>query len=464
MKQTYKNVDYNWLIKPTGDPFVDAGGYALEEVDRHYQGEKDILELIMLVADIYIDKWNAKLNSFFLDSTITQPAFKGDRKKQETQKYYLSLLNDEGGQPGFCRITGRKTMVFPGGRNNMVLTGSKTFVNFHHDFQSGIMLSKEIIIRSFFLPLACELLQGKLALISCNVPDISKFFGQWVCNKNLSAVGKIAPGTILRARSSMPGTALFRYADQVLEEEKKEFDHKSCGLTLYHFSNFGANPELTIHQLPFQIMHFYVFTQRGQYKDCWNSFISRYYWKKGASYNEQENVFQVKENKKITVVTNEDFKYWQNTIYESLLNGKSILPQMLDFVRVHEFIFQIVKVYVLKILNMKKETVDKIEQMADFIISSNDDRGIGKVLKKLDAATNSYLLRRIILKDVVAKNYDEGNSDLIVSVKDYVDYLFPDIDSWKETRDVLEIAIYEKLHEQHREIAVEPVKDHAIKE
>jgi CRISPR-associated protein Cst1 len=163
-------------------------------------------------------------------------------------------------------------------------------------------------------------------------------------------------------------------------------------------------------------------------------------------------------------VTNEDFKYWQNAIYESLLNGKSILPQMLDFVRVHEFIFQIVKVYVLKILNMKKETVDKIEQMADFIISSNDDRGIGKVLKKLDAATNSYLLRRIILKDVVAKNYDEGNDDLIVSVKDYVDYLFPDIDSWKETRDVLEIAIYEKLHEQHREIAVEPVKDHAIEE
>ncbi len=77
MKQTYKNVDYNWLIKPTGDPFVDAGGYALEEVDRHYQGEKDILELIMLVADIYIDKWNAKLNSFFLDSTITQPALQG---------------------------------------------------------------------------------------------------------------------------------------------------------------------------------------------------------------------------------------------------------------------------------------------------------------------------------------------------------------------------------------------------
>lgn len=113
---------------------------------------------------------------------------------------------------------------------------------------------------------------------------------------------------------------------------------------------------------------------------------------------------------------------------------------------------------------MKKETVDKIVQMADFIISSNDDRGIGKVLKKLDGATNSYLLRRIILKDVVAKNYEEGNEDAIVSVRDYVDYLFPDIDSWKETRDVLEIALYEKLQEQHRKVAVESVENQIMEE
>lgn len=469
MKQTYKNVDYGWLTKNTGDPFVDAGGYALEEVARLYP-EQDILELIMTVANIYVDRWGGNLYSFFLNSTITNPIYKGnkkknrrERRKEETQKYYLSLLNDEGGQSGFCRITGRQTMVFPAGRDNTVLTGSSTFVNFHHDFQSGIMLSKEVIIRSFFLPLACELLQGKLALISSNVPDICRFFSQWVCDQNFIAIGENCSESVLRAKSSSPGTALFRYADRVIKQKKLEFDNVFGNLTLYHFSNFGASPELMVYQLPFQVFGFYKFTQEGQYEDCWNSFISRHYKKKGASYDDRSHTFQVKENKEIAVVTDENFKYWQNSIYEALLNGKSILPQMLDFVRKHEFVFQIVKVYVLNILNMKKETVDKIEKMADFIISSNDDRGIGKVLKKLDAATNSYLLRRIILKDVVAKNYDEGN-EVLVTVKDYVDYLFPDIDSWKETRDVLEIAVYEKLHEQHREIAVEPVENDAMEE
>jgi CRISPR-associated protein Cst1 len=463
MKQTYKNVDYDWLTKPTGDPFIDAGGYALEEVARVYP-EKDILELIMLVTDIYVDRWNGKLNPFFLNSTITQPAFKGDRKKQETRKYYLALLNGEGGQSGFCRITGRQTMVFPGGRNNMVLTGSNTFVNFHHDFQNGIMLSKEVIIRSFFLPLACELLQGKLALVSSNVPDISKSFSQWICEKNFIAIGENNSESVLRAKSSSPGTALFRYADRMIEKKKFEFGVVPCNLTLYHFSNFGASPELTVYQLPFQIFGFYEFTQKGQYVDCWNSFISQHYKKKGASYDEQKSAYQIKVNKEIAVVTGEDFQYWQNSIYEALLNGQSILPEIRKFVKKNEFVFQIVRIYVLKILNMKKETVDKIEQMADFIISSNDDRGIDKVLKKLDAATNSYLLRRIILKDVVAENYKEGNDDPIVGVKDYVDYLFPDIDSWKETRDVLEIAVYEKLHEQHRKIAVKPAEDHTMEE
>ena len=38
------------------------------------------------------------------------------------------------------------------------------------------------------------------------------------------------------------------------------------------------------------------------------------------------------------------------------------------------------------------------------------------------------------------------------SGKDYTDYLFPDTDSWKETRDVLLIAIYERLHDRNIDI------------
>ena len=30
MKKTYNTIDYEWLTRPTGDPFADAGGFAIE--------------------------------------------------------------------------------------------------------------------------------------------------------------------------------------------------------------------------------------------------------------------------------------------------------------------------------------------------------------------------------------------------------------------------------------------------
>lgn len=65
------------------------------------------------------------------------------------------------------------------------------------------------------------------------------------------------------------------------------------------------------------------------------------------------------------------------------------------------------------------------------------------------------MLRRFVIKDIVTPNYQNGNNDTIVTVKEYSDYLFPDMDSWKETRDVLLIAIFERLHQLHRKIEIE---------
>ena len=111
---------------------------------------------------------------------------------------------------------------------------------------------------------------------------------------------------------------------------------------------------------------------------------------------------------------------------------------------------------------MKKETISKIEQMADFIFEANNNsiEGIHKVIKELNNFSESYDLRRFILKKIVEK-YNEIHGDEatpIISVKDYTNYLFPDINSWKETRDVLIIALYQKLHKLNEVNDNEPNK------
>ena len=387
MKKTYTTLDYDWLTRTMGDPFVDAGGYALEEFSRHFP-DLDILQLIRKAAEIYVYSWGAKINPFFLNSPITQPAFKGDKKITETESYFRYVLSnnldaDSSAPVGVCRLTGRKTYLFPCGRNNSVLSGSTAFVNFHHNFQIGMMVSKEIVIRYFFLPLGCEQLQGQIALITSSNPEISSFYSQKVCNKNLIAVGKGLSESILKAKTSSPGTALFRYADAVMRERNDEFDDRGSTLSLYHFTNFGASPSLMIYELPFQVLKFYSYVTKAKHIESWNNFVRRYYHTKGSKYDDEKQKLVVKNDKEIVPVESSEYQEWSNTIYDSLLNGKSILGCMLQYSKDNDVDNNIIRIYTINILGMKKETIDKIEQMADYIIDSNDEIGIGKAIKNL---------------------------------------------------------------------------------
>ncbi|MEO9210892.1 MAG: hypothetical protein ABI208_07330 [Ginsengibacter sp.] len=77
MKENEK-INNNWLIKPTGDPFADTGGFVIKYLwTLPHLKDRDIIGLIDYVANIYVNKWGGKLHAFFLNSTITQPAFKG---------------------------------------------------------------------------------------------------------------------------------------------------------------------------------------------------------------------------------------------------------------------------------------------------------------------------------------------------------------------------------------------------
>lgn len=456
MKKTYTTLDYHWLTKTTGDPFVDAGGYALEEFSKHFP-DLDILQLIKKASEIYVNSWGAKINPFFLNSPITQPAFKGNKKITETETYFQHILSnkldaDNSAPTGECRFTGRNTYLFPCGRNNSVLSGSTAFVNFHHNFQSGLMVSKEIIIRYFFLPLGCEQLQGQIALITSSNPVISSFYCQKICNDNLIAIGKGLSESVLKAKTNSPGTALFRYADAVMRVRRDEFDDKCSTLSLYHFTNFGASPSLMIYELPFQVLKFYSYVTKAKHIEWWNNFVRRYYHTKGSKYDDEKRELVIKNNKEIIPVASSEYQEWSNTIYDSLLNGRSILGYMLQYCKDNDVDYYIIRIYAINILGMKKETIDKIEQMADYIIYSNDEIGIGKAIKKLDGVRNSYDLRRFVLKDIVERYYEDGNEEAIVTVKDYAEYLFPDTDSWRETRDVLIIALYERLHKMHKKL------------
>lgn len=461
-------IDINYLTNITGDPFADTGGFVIKYLwTLPHLKDKDILGLIEYVVNIYVNKWGGKLHAFFLNSTITQPAFKGQRKIDETLKFYKGLIEETiPFQEGYCRISGRKAKLFSAGRDNHLLSGSGTFVNFHHNFESGLFLSKEMMIRMFFVPLGLVQLSDKVAMLNSNYQKVTEFFVEKNCIQNLQAISSGMAEGVLKSEFNNPANALFAFSDSFLNtylkelllgDEEKLLNEANITLNLYHFTNFGASPEVIIYILESKVFKFYAFCNRIKIKEDWNKFLRNNYKNskyKSASFNAEKEEW----NNKDETISFESYKIWRNIVLENLLNGKSILDSILRWNIKHSFPFIIVEKYQTIIKNMEKRTIDKIKQIADFIVIDRDTDFITKSIKRLNGEKSPHGLRQFIVK-LNEENYRNEASKPLITVLDYAEYLFPDGGNWREVRDVLLIAIYEKLHEINKVVEVPILED-----
>jgi len=459
MKETMTTIDYEWLTKPTGDPFADVGGYVIKYLLDKYP-EKDILGLIEYMAKIYVNKWEGKINPFFLNSAITQPAFKGDVKIKETIKYFTSLINETGvSEVGYCRITGRQTKLYKAGRDNSLMSGSGTFVNFHHNFQFGMMLSKEMIIRMFFIPFGSIFIGGRIAIVQSNLAEVNDFFVRKNCEANLANIATSSSEGVLKSEYGIPSNALFQFVDDLFINKIKEAtdERQDLSLTLYHFTNFGASPEIVIYKLPASIFRFYSTCQSTKLKADWQPFLFSYYTNskfKGAKYNVTTSNYEVTKKDETEQIAFGNYKLWRNYVLENLLTGKTLLRLFVKWGVKRALNFAIVELYQKQVQGMKQETLNKIKELALFLTNADED-AIKKSIRALDGYKSAYELRRFFLKNVVAKNYKDGANESIITMDELVYYLFPDDISWRDVRDILLFAIYQELHAKNIRVDAE---------
>lgn len=459
MMQECESIDYEWLTKPTGDPFADIGGIVIEYLQAR-KPDRSIMALIEEVTKIYVNKWDSNLHSFFLNSTITHNSNKGQKGIDKTLAYFKGLLEGKDAVEGFCRITGRKGQVFSAGRDNHIMSGSGTLINFHHGFEKGIMLSKEVLIRMLFVPLGVELLGDRVALVYSNNEKVTRRLIQKNINNNIRALSSGISKSILKSDFFNPDNALFDYANECIEDIKSEMvneeydrsDIDDITLNLYHFTNFGAKPTISLYTLPATVFSFYAYCLIN-YKREWKSFVYSNYATskfKNAKYDDSSSKW---ENSKESVDYS-TFKSWSNKVFYRLLKNKSLLPLFFNYVRKCSFNFKIVELYQINIRNMDKKALEKIKELADFIVNNRGNDEIEKILVQLRKAKKNNEMKNFIVK-LVVKNYAEENQNPLFSVDEYVEYLFPDGGYWTDVRYILLIAVYQKLHEANKYVPME---------
>ncbi|MEZ4965156.1 MAG: type I-B CRISPR-associated protein Cas8b1/Cst1 [Saprospiraceae bacterium] len=441
------------LLQRSGDPFEDTGAWVIE-ILRQKDPEKDILAHIEYVAKIYALDWDAKLHTIFHNSKITHHSRQGMEKIEAALGFYKSLLDETAPHTeGYCRLLGQKSKLFPAGRDNHILCGSGTFINFHHAFQPGVMLSKEALIRIFFVPLGAVMVGNLIAVIGSNQAKIEKWFVQENYDENIKRLANKSSEGILSSEFKNPANALFnfaekclnRYADQLSEDEPVE-------INLYHFTNYADKAEITLHCFSAPLFKFYRKVLNSRYKREWARFVNSHYRNENATFEEglTEDHFLVKEKKEFKTVGGEEFKTWSNPIYNTLLRGEDILKYFKAWsagqfkAQKRFYITHVVHLYQTFLKGMREETLKKIEAIAEFIVSDPNKRK--QRLGSLRSIGNMAAFRRYLL-ELIRSNVEEKAEKPLISLREYVTYLFPDGAPGMEIRDLLLISVYEKLSE-----------------
>ena len=93
------------------------------------------------------------------------------------------------------------------------------------------------------------------------------------------------------------------------------------------------------------------------------------------------------------------------------------------------------------------EAIQRIgDSIAETIRQSGRDRRLGQLER-----SKTYAECRNILRFLIQDRIAQGQSEPLFTLKDYVEYLFPDtgqeFTSWRESRDLLLFHLYSQLHD-----------------
>ncbi len=451
------------LTQLTGDPFADTGGLVLKYLSENEPTKgKSLPELIEWLADKYVRQWDAKINAYFLNSTITQGVYKGEEKMTKTLEYFRDLLADRlSGKEGWCRITGQFGKLYPAGRDNHILSGSGTYINFHAGFEPGLYLSKEVIVRMFAVPFGTMQLGDKIALVYTNVEVANEFLVGSICRNNIDAPGKGLGKSVLKSEFTNPTNALFAFAHGLWNDLRFTFrtegvQKEGVQINLMHFTNFATKPDIQLYAMPGKVFEFYVSCLDPAYQTAWERFARAHHRSsqyKDAQFNADTQIWTAKKES----FELKDYQNWRNPVYQNLLFGQSIVGLLRRWCKSHPFPFSLIKDYLIHLRNMEKHTIEVVRRAADFIVEDDNDN-IKKALGKINGAKYPHHLRSFFTA-LDIKNYKRGANDPLFRVEDFTEYLFGDTANWRETRDVLLIAIYEKLHEQKKIVDVSDPTD-----
>ena len=190
----------------------------------------------------------------------------------------------------------------------------------------------------------------------------------------------------------------------------------------------------------------------------WKRFVLNHYYKKGITYDEENQQFYKLTKKRKDIIDSNDYQNFQNTVYRYLLAEKSITRLLLkqqekDYMQNKEKPFPVyfANIHAWEILGMTKEQTDILKRIVEkiFTLSDHQDKlvDLQKVLKEWKGIKSKAELRRSLIK-LCEINRKADAKEPFITLDDVSIHLLNDRFHWGEVRDYFLIYFYELLHQK----------------
>ena len=415
----------------TGNPFVDGGIYAIEAYygkDLSSLKPEDLKKKTDALVDLYLtDGWKKNMFSVFTgNSKFTNPLIKN---KKEAALNYLNGLLKEFTPPkknGSCVACGRREALPLRKRDEIPLTGSGNFVNFFSGFSQGERYCSVCTFAVQFIPLMLYSVGNRFMLIHAVSEKIMKY---WAMEAIKNVNEQVSSGNYtgcMQEGYKVSKNALFHIIEKIIRDIKDIYPDENPSITAYVFSNYGQNPApMDIIHLPNNIFKFLVYIQRLD-SSCWRKIVNKGYR---------------------NIKKDDDYKVKRNSVYENLLENRSIIEYFFEKKRNILGNWEIFSFYLKEVKKMDEKRIDVLKKVGDKIANYITRTDNTKRLYSIETAKTYEGLRNVFLKitkDLIA----EGINPPLFTTDEFLNQLFPEgALSWKETRDILLFRIYEKLSE-----------------
>lgn len=425
-----------------GDPMVEIGRLGLIKFcgrDK-FESFEELEEEVKKLFNMYVFKPVKTLNQVFsFNSKFTHNStIKNlNERYRQAMEQYNDLMKES--KNGYCLSCGKKDNLSSVSKTIFPLTTGNSNVNFTSNFSNQFLMCKECMTSLFFAPINMQKTAGKMGFLISNNEEINQFWSEENHEEfNANLVKNI--DLLVDSKINIFENFIYNTIEKLQEEELLG------DISFYLISNTDKESKIDIihiykNQMNFihQIApRFFKDALPTKAKDEWNYLIFKH-----ASKERNEDGKKVKfENE---IVANKNYKAtirYFNPLISSFIQGKSLL----GFFKKNHSSWFLTTIYLKEIKGMREERLVVLKKVADGLVKlyPNDYTAFyKKVIDKLQITKNQNEFRerlRIFMRQIMLL---DGSK--LFSTDEMVFQILPSGENWAETKDILLIALYEKL-------------------